>query len=79
MDKVGFCKGIAFKRNVFSNNTDRNKIPLKDHTMLVSFLYIFLHPQNVCYTLFFGFRTGLGELVLYKIQSVADVHLNPIK
>lgn len=47
--------------------------------MLVSFLYIFLHPQNVCYTLFFGFRTGLGELVLYKIQSVADVHLNPIK
>lgn len=61
------------------NNTDRNKIPVKDHTMLVSFLYSFLHSQNVCYLLFFGFRTGLGWLFFYKIPSVADAHLNPIK
>lgn len=35
VDKVGFWKGITFKRNACLNNTDRNKIPVKDHTMLL--------------------------------------------
>lgn len=79
MDKVGFWKGIVFKRNACLNNTNRNKISVKDHTMLVSFQYSFLHSPNVCYLLFFGFRTGLHQLFLYKIPSIANVHLNPSK
>lgn len=47
--------------------------------MLLSFLYSFLFSLNACYLQFFGLRAGLGQLFLYKIPSVADVNLNPIK
>lgn len=76
--KTGFWKWILFKGNACLNNTVRNKIPVKDHTMLVYFLCSFLCSQNICYLLFW-FRTGQGRLFLYKIASVADVHLNCIK
>lgn len=35
--------------------------------------------QNVCYLLFFAFRSGPGQLVLYKIPGVTIIHWNPIK
>jgi len=54
VDKAGFWKGIVFKKNACLNNTDRNKIPVKNHAMLISFLYSFLHSQNICYLLSLG-------------------------
>lgn len=35
--KAGFWIGILLKGNACLNNTDRNKIPVKDHNMLVYF------------------------------------------
>lgn len=63
---------IVFKKNACLNNTDRNKIPVKDHTMF--FIVSCTLSQNVCYLLFFAFRSGPGQLVLYKIPGVTIIH-----
>lgn len=45
--RLGFGKKDYILEECILNNADGNKIPVKDHSTLVSFLSSFLHSQNI--------------------------------
>lgn len=68
MDEDGFWEGIVFKRNTCLNNTDKDKILVKDHMKLLFYYYFIIFlvscilSQNVFCLLLFGFKFSSGQL-----------------